>query len=147
MGNVSLAGKSPGGDARNMPGDAAYIIYTSGSTGKPKGSIIDHRGLSHYVQWADSYYFRDKGLNWPEESFRRSCAHGAAAKVLGTDLGMQNCAMAIELMGSDGLRHDMGVEKLYRDAKLLQIYEGTNQLNRIEHYKKMIAPLAQKQGV
>ena len=30
------------------------------------------------------------------------------------------------------------MEKLLRDAKLLQIYEGTNQLNRIEIYQRLI---------
>jgi alkylation response protein AidB-like acyl-CoA dehydrogenase len=65
-------------------------------------------------------------------------AYGAAAKVTGTDLGLCNCELALDICGADGLRHDLGVEKLYRDAKLLQIYEGTNQLNRIELYKKAV---------
>jgi len=60
---------------------------------------------------------------------------GDAAKVLGTDLGVENCYLAIDLMGRDGIRHDCGMEKLYRDAKLLQIYEGTNQINTRDIYK------------
>ncbi|MFW6051934.1 MAG: acyl-CoA dehydrogenase family protein [Myxococcota bacterium] len=67
-----------------------------------------------------------------------SCAYGAAAKVSATDLGMANCHLALDLMGTCGLRHDRGMEKLYRDAKLLQIYEGTNQLNRLELFKKAV---------
>ncbi|MCC6553776.1 MAG: acyl-CoA/acyl-ACP dehydrogenase [Polyangiaceae bacterium] len=63
-------------------------------------------------------------------------AFGAASKVSATDLGIESCHMALDIMGADGLRHDQGVEKLYRDAKLLQIYEGTNQINRIELYKR-----------
>ncbi len=65
-------------------------------------------------------------------------AFGASSKVSATDLGIANCHMALEIMGADGLRHDRGAEKLYRDAKLLQIYEGTNQLNRIELYKRAV---------
>ncbi|MEM9821937.1 MAG: amino acid adenylation domain-containing protein, partial [Bacteroidota bacterium] len=34
----------------------AYIMYTSGSTGKPKGVMINHRSLSHYIQWASQKY-------------------------------------------------------------------------------------------
>ena len=65
-------------------------------------------------------------------------AHGSAAKVSCTDLGMANCHLALEVFGAAGLRHDRGIEKIYRDAKLLQIYEGTNQLNRIELYKRAV---------
>jgi acyl-CoA dehydrogenase len=67
-----------------------------------------------------------------------SSAHGAAAKVTTSDLAMENCHIALDLMGADGLRHTQGVEKLYRDAKLLQIYEGTNQLNRMEIFNKAV---------
>ena len=49
--------------------------------------------------------------------------------------------MALELMGQTGLRQDAGVEKLLRDAKLVQIYEGTNQLNRLNVFKCLIAPV------
>jgi len=60
---------------------------------------------------------------------------GDAAKILGTDMGIENCYLAIDLMGGDGIRHDRGMEKCYRDAKLLQIYEGTNQINARDIYK------------
>jgi acyl-CoA dehydrogenase len=43
-------------------------------------------------------------------------------------------------MGHRGLRQDAGAEKLLRDIKLLQIYEGTNQLNRLNAFKCLIAP-------
>ena len=62
------------------------------------------------------------------------------AKFAGTDLGVKNCQMAIEIMGQNGLRQDAGVEKMLRDIKLLQIYEGTNQLNRLNAFKCLIAP-------
>ncbi len=57
------------------------------------------------------------------------------AKFACSDLGMVNAGLALELMGADGLRHSQGAEKFLRDAKLLQIYEGTNQLNRINLFK------------
>ena len=59
------------------------------------------------------------------------------AKVVGSDMAMENCQLAVEFMGKAGLRHDRGIEKMFRDAKLLQIFEGTNQLNRLNiftHY-------------
>ncbi len=70
----------------------------------------------------------------------QQCASGWASlsKFSGTDLGIKNCQMALQLMGQAGLRHDRGAEKLLRDSKLLQIYEGTNQLNRMNLFKNMI---------
>jgi alkylation response protein AidB-like acyl-CoA dehydrogenase len=66
------------------------------------------------------------------------------AKFTGTDMGVKNCQMALELMGRAGLRQDNGAEKILRDAKLLQIYEGTNQLNRINLFKSIISPASPK---
>ncbi len=77
----------------------------------------------------------------PED--QRCCSGWASlAKFAGTDLGMANCQMALELMGQTGIRQDAGMEKILRDAKLLQIYEGTNQLNRLNLFKCLIEPEA-----
>jgi acyl-CoA dehydrogenase len=62
------------------------------------------------------------------------------AKFAGTDIGMRNCQLALDLMGESGLRQDAGMEKRLRDAKLLQIYEGSNQMNRLITFKGLIAP-------
>ncbi|RBL90282.1 non-ribosomal peptide synthetase [Chitinophaga flava] len=44
----------------DIPGDnLAYVIYTSGSTGQPKGCAMTHANLSHYIQWANAYYFHN----------------------------------------------------------------------------------------
>ncbi len=64
---------------------------------------------------------------------------GSLAKVTTTDSGLRNCQMALEIMGQAGIRHDKGMEKILRDTKLLQIYEGTNQVNRINLFKRLIA--------
>lgn len=66
-------------------------------------------------------------------------AWGSLAKFSGTDAGVKNCQMALEMMGEAGLRHDGRAEKHLRDSKLLQIYEGTNQLNRLNLFKNLIA--------
>ncbi|MFB5265660.1 amino acid adenylation domain-containing protein [Paenibacillus enshidis] len=42
------------------PDDLAYIIYTSGSTGQPKGTLICHRALVNYIEWAAKTYVREE---------------------------------------------------------------------------------------
>jgi alkylation response protein AidB-like acyl-CoA dehydrogenase len=70
--------------------------------------------------------------------FQRIAGWGSLAKFSGTDAGVKNCHMAVELMGQAGLRQEMKIEKMLRDAKLLQIYEGTNQLNRMNLFKCIV---------
>jgi len=74
-----------------------------------------------------------------DEEIHRTSGWASLSKVAATDLGIRNCHMALELMGQHGLRRSYRVEKMLRDAKLLQIYEGTNQLNRLNIFKCMIA--------
>lgn len=68
-----------------------------------------------------------------------TCGYGDVAKVSCTDLAMENCQKALSLMGKNGLRHELGAEKLLRDCKLLQIYEGTNQINLLDYIKRRLA--------
>jgi len=58
-------------------------------------------------------------------------AAGSIAKVFCTDTAWEVCNQAMELLGDHGYLHRHGVEKAARDARLTQIYEGTNQINRL----------------
>jgi alkylation response protein AidB-like acyl-CoA dehydrogenase len=71
----------------------------------------------------------------PRSASELTSGWGSLAKVVGSDRAIANADLAIDLMGAAGTRHDLGAEKLLRDAKLLQIYEGTNQLNRLNVFK------------
>ena len=76
----------------------------------------------------------------------RSAANGAPslklasmAKTFASDAAVANALDAIQIMGGHGYIKDHGVEKLLRDAKLTQIYEGTNQINRFEIMESVLA--------
>ncbi len=56
---------------------------------------------------------------------------GAMTKVFCSDTAWQVCNAAMELLGDHGYLHCHNVEKAARDARLTQIYEGTNQINRL----------------
>ena len=47
-----------------------------------------------------------------------------------TDTAMDVTTQAVQVMGGHGYMRDYPVEKMMRDAKVLQIYEGTNQIQR-----------------
>lgn len=54
----------------------------------------------------------------------------AIAKTFATDVAMKVTVDAVQVMGGAGYMKDYPVEKMMRDAKILQIYEGTNQIQR-----------------
>ena len=64
---------------------------------------------------------------------------GAWAKATCSDYAMENAGLGVDLMGKAGLRQDAGMEKIFRDAKLLQIYEGTNEHCRQAVFKRHVA--------
>jgi alkylation response protein AidB-like acyl-CoA dehydrogenase len=55
----------------------------------------------------------------------------AAAKVMASDTAMAVTTDAVQLLGGYGYTKDFPVERMMRDAKITQIYEGTNQINRM----------------
>jgi len=66
---------------------------------------------------------------------------GAAVKVAGTDLAMNVSSRVLDIVGLEGMSYRYGMEKCFRDAKVTQIYEGSNQANRIDLFHGEIAPL------
>jgi alkylation response protein AidB-like acyl-CoA dehydrogenase len=55
----------------------------------------------------------------------------AAAKCYASDVAMQVTTDAVQLLGGYGFTEDFPVERMMRDAKITQIYEGTNQVQRV----------------
>jgi butyryl-CoA dehydrogenase len=58
-------------------------------------------------------------------------AEGSMAKCLTADVAVRCCTEAIQILGGYGYVRDHPVEKWYRDAKLYQIWEGTNEIQRL----------------
>ncbi|WP_207392792.1 acyl-CoA dehydrogenase family protein [Aeromicrobium sp. IC_218] len=64
---------------------------------------------------------------------------GAAAKAFASDVAMQVTTDAVQLLGGYGFTADYPVERMMRDAKITQIYEGTNQVQRIVMARQLLA--------
>ncbi|KAM8838639.1 medium-chain specific acyl-CoA dehydrogenase, mitochondrial [Synchiropus picturatus] len=80
---------------------------------------------------------------WEVDQGRRNTYFASIAKAFAGDIANQVAADAVQIFGGNGFNSDYPVEKLMRDAKIYQIYEGTAQIQRLiiarEHlgkYKK-----------
>ncbi len=60
------------------------------------------------------------------------------AKAYGADSAMQTAVDAVQVFGGNGYTKEYPVEKLMRDAKVLQIYEGTSQIQRLVIAKQLL---------
>jgi alkylation response protein AidB-like acyl-CoA dehydrogenase len=64
---------------------------------------------------------------------------GAAAKCFASDVAMDVTTDAVQLLGGYGYTKDYPLERMMRDAKITQIYEGTNQVQRIVMARQVLA--------
>jgi alkylation response protein AidB-like acyl-CoA dehydrogenase len=63
---------------------------------------------------------------------------GAMAKCFASDVAMAAAVDAVQLLGGNGYTRDFPVERILRDAKVTQIYEGTNQVQRVVISKRLL---------
>jgi alkylation response protein AidB-like acyl-CoA dehydrogenase len=68
---------------------------------------------------------------WMTDNHIKNSKQSAIAKTFATDTAMEVSTDAVQILGGNGYSRDFLVEKFMRDAKLLQIYEGTNQIQRL----------------
>jgi alkylation response protein AidB-like acyl-CoA dehydrogenase len=63
---------------------------------------------------------------------------GAMAKCFASDVAMEVTTNAVQLLGGYGYTKEFPVERYMRDAKITQIYEGTNQIQRVVIAKRLL---------
>jgi alkylation response protein AidB-like acyl-CoA dehydrogenase len=68
-------------------------------------------------------YLRQNGHNCKKEA--------SMAKMFATDVAMRVTTEAVQIFGGYGYSREYPVERLFRDAKITQIYEGTNEIQRV----------------
>jgi acyl-CoA dehydrogenase len=76
---------------------------------------------------------------WQLDNGIRDPMTSAIAKAFGADSAMQSAVDAVQVFGGNGYTKEYPVEKLMRDAKVLQIYEGTSQIQRIVIAKQLLS--------
>ena len=68
---------------------------------------------------------------WMANQRQRQTRESSIAKLFATDMCIRVTTDAVQVFGGYGYMTELPVEKFMRDAKLLQIYEGTNQIQRL----------------
>jgi acyl-CoA dehydrogenase len=68
---------------------------------------------------------------WSIDQGKTDSIVSSYAKAYGADVAMRVATDAVQIFGGYGYTKEYPVEKLMRDAKLLQIYEGTSQIQRM----------------
>ena len=64
------------------------------------------------------------------------------AKLFASDAAMRITTDAVQLFGGAGYTRDFPVERMMRDAKITQIYEGTNQIQRVVIARRLLDEIA-----
>ncbi|WP_278314633.1 acyl-CoA dehydrogenase family protein [Lolliginicoccus levis] len=98
-------------------------------------AIIDHQGLGFLLAdmaaaigaaratYLDAARRRDAGLPYSQQA--------SIAKLIATDAAMKVTTDAVQVLGGYGYTGDFPVERYMREAKVMQIFEGTNQIQRL----------------
>lgn len=77
---------------------------------------------------------------WEIDQGRRNTYYASIAKALASDVANRNATEAVQVFGGNGFNTDYPVEKLMRDAKIYQIYEGTSQIQRMIISRELLSP-------
>ncbi len=97
--------------------------------------IAQHQGVQFMIAEMVMAYEATRMLYlkaaWEVDEGIKRTSTSAIAKCLGADWAMKSATDAVQVFGGYGYTKEYPVEKLMRDAKLLQIYEGTSQIQRV----------------
>jgi len=81
---------------------------------------------------------------WLHDNGKRNTLMASIAKCYAGDIANRSATEAVQVFGGAGFNAEYPVEKLMRDAKILQIYEGTGEIQRMVIAREHISELAKK---
>ena len=109
--------------------------------------LIDHQAVAHKLAEMQIRLEASRLLTyqaaWLADQGQRNTLQASVAKAYTSDAAMWAATEAIQILGGMGYSTEYAVEKLFRDAKVLQIYEGTSEIQRSIIAREMERHLAQ----
>ena len=131
MTRASIASMATGLAQRALD-EAARFANLRQQFGKPIGRF---QGISFMLSdmacRTEASRLLSRHAAWLADKKIRNTKESAFAKYYASDSAMQNALDAVQILGGYGYMVEYPTEKLVRDAKLLQIYEGTNQIQQV----------------
>ena len=111
--------------------EALHYAKTRQTMGRP---IIEHQAIGHKLAdmalRTEAARLLTRQAAWMLDTGRRNTLQAAFAKTFAADSAMWAATEAVQIFGGMGYSTEYPVEKLFRDAKVLQIYEGTSEIQR-----------------
>lgn len=94
--------------------------------------VIQHMLVDMLVKIETARLLSYRALQSEVANDPHASAYAAMAKYYGSEIAMEVVTDAVQLHGGNGFSKDYPVEKMFRDAKILAIYEGTSQMMKNE---------------
>ena len=130
-GRIGIASQSVG-MARSALDFAVQYAKEREAFGVP---IIEHQAVAFRLADCATQLEAARQLIWHAASLRdagKPCLREAAmAKLFASETAEQVCSVAIQTLGGYGVTADFPVERIYRDVRVCQIYEGTSDVQKI----------------
>jgi alkylation response protein AidB-like acyl-CoA dehydrogenase len=130
-GRIGIAAQSVG-MARSALDVAIAYAKERQSFGK---AIFDHQAVGFRLAEGATQLEAARQLTWHAASLRdanQPCLREAAmAKLFASEVAERICSLAIQTLGGYGVVNDFPLERIYRDVRVCQIYEGTSDVQKI----------------
>ncbi len=80
---------------------------------------------------------------WLKDAGQKFSKEASMAKLLGSEAAVEVTRSAVQIFGGNGYSAEYPVEKLYRDAKITEIYEGTSEIQQLVIGRAVLSELDQ----
>lgn len=112
--------------------EAATYAHTRKTMGVP---IIKHQAIAFLLADMAIRVESSRNLTWraatTKDQGERNSYMASVAKAFASNAAVANANDAVQVYGGMGFNTESAVEKLYRDAKIFELYEGTSQIQRL----------------
>ncbi len=144
-GRIHIAALAVGAAGRALDESVAYAA-TATQGGSPIGSFQLVQAMLADQQtgvMAGRALVRDAARLWHTEQDRRIAP--SAAKVFCTEMAGKVADLAVQIHGGSGYMREVPVERIYRDVRLLRLYEGTSEIQRLIIGSNLVKAAQRKQ--